>query len=601
MHHQHVRFHAAARRDWDDFTGAVESALNQVNPFQKAADPQTIYKTVYTTMTPDNWDGTAAGWTTLAPSDRDTETTAAHSTLSETAITTTRKSAATTAVSTETLIQDTASLPKSIVPSTASGVATSLALATDSPTPTSQSFSSPSPTSDASATSTADTGSSNSPGTSTAAKAGIAIGVLAGVFVVFALVYFVFSRRRRQMEKQRLDDDEKVNGPFSDRNEIPRTPASAPRLSLRPVTQFLPTLSTHQHPDRRTSRGAAIAMVSSPTVNRPAGSSAWERPMTTIDTKSADPFGNDAERVQTPITENQLAGSLKPSSTLSHDAPVGVATTTNSPPDVSVLATAAGTGASGASLTRKASVRRDGPKPLDLTVPPPLSPVPPSPAGTEFSISSISPGQAPGPSASAAAIAAAGGPAASTVHRVQLDFKPTLEDEMGLKAGQLVRLLHEYDDGWALCIRLDRSQQGVVPRTCLSTRPVKPRPAQRRPFGLPVNPQRGPHHPQAQRPMTPQAASAHPRPMSPAGLMGGRPQSPAGRSASPYDGRPSRPHSPGLRPQSPGGRNPAGHPQSPSGIDRRMTPPSPRLTNKEYRQSPPTGSVSRKPVPGQAY
>lgn len=27
----------------------------------------------------------------------------------------------------------------------------------------------------------------------------------------------------------------------------------------------------------------------------------------------------------------------------------------------------------------------------------------------------------------------------------------------------------------ALCIRLDRSQQGVAPRTCLSTRPVKPR------------------------------------------------------------------------------------------------------------------------------
>lgn len=78
----------------------------------------------------------------------------------------------------------------------------------------------------------------------------------------------------------------------------------------------------------------------------------------------------------------------------------------------------------------------------------PLSAVPPSPAGTEFSMHSVGPGQSPGPSNSAAAIAAAGGPAQSAVHRVQLDFKPTLEDEMELRAGQLVRLLHEYDDGW---------------------------------------------------------------------------------------------------------------------------------------------------------
>ncbi len=91
---------------------------------------------------------------------------------------------------------------------------------------------------------------------------------------------------------------------------------------------------------------------------------------------------------------------------------------------------------------------RTSPKPLDLTVPTPLMAVPPSPAGTEFSVNSVGPGQAPSESASAAAIAAAGGPPASTVHRVQLDFKPTLEDEMELRAGQLVRLLHEYDDGW---------------------------------------------------------------------------------------------------------------------------------------------------------
>ncbi|ORY08199.1 hypothetical protein BCR34DRAFT_590047 [Clohesyomyces aquaticus] len=61
------------------------------------------------------------------------------------------------------------------------------------------------------------------------------------------------------------------------------------------------------------------------------------------------------------------------------------------------------------------------------------------------------------------------------IHRVQLDFKPTMQDEMKLQVDQLVFLLHEYDDGWALCRRMDGSQQGVVPRTCLSKQPVKPR------------------------------------------------------------------------------------------------------------------------------
>lgn len=40
------------------------------------------------------------------------------------------------------------------------------------------------------------------------------------------------------------------------------------------------------------------------------------------------------------------------------------------------------------------------------------------------------------------------GPGPNNVHRVQLDFKPSMEDELELRAGSLVRLLHEYDDGW---------------------------------------------------------------------------------------------------------------------------------------------------------
>lgn len=63
----------------------------------------------------------------------------------------------------------------------------------------------------------------------------------------------------------------------------------------------------------------------------------------------------------------------------------------------------------------------------------------------------------------------------NAVYRAQIDFTPSMDDELELKAGQFIRVLHEYDDGWAMCVRLDCAKQGVCPRTCLSTRPVMPR------------------------------------------------------------------------------------------------------------------------------
>ena len=71
--------------------------------------------------------------------------------------------------------------------------------------------------------------------------------------------------------------------------------------------------------------------------------------------------------------------------------------------------------------------------------------------------------------------AAPQGPA-PLVYRVLMDFTPSMADELELRAGSIVKVIHEYDDGWALCIRTDRSRQGVCPRTCLSQRPVKIRP-----------------------------------------------------------------------------------------------------------------------------
>ncbi|KAG7287384.1 hypothetical protein NEMBOFW57_006895 [Staphylotrichum longicolle] len=386
-------------------------------------------------------------------------------------------------------------------------------------------------TSTARPTATAAANEANNDGEmSVAAKAGIVIGVLAGILAVFVLIYCVFSMRRKKLarRRQQIEDDEKINGPFADSAAIrppPKTPSKAPRLSLRPVTQFLPNFNAQGQAERRASRGIALTLnpVSNPTAGRPTGGSAWERPGMRSATTSPNgdhrpgtsaslhphnPFHDNHRLPEEPVSPSaRLAplttrrarhdDRLDPGAGIPHHR--GRRERLRPPPrrqrqrqrQRPGLRTRLGVASS---LTRKTSIRKDpqtpGPDQAALAAVRGAA----EPRGTEYSMHSMAPGQFPGPSASAAAIAAAGGPQ-STVHRVQLDFKPTLQDEMELRAGQLVRLLHEYD-GWALCIRLDRSQQGVVPRTCLSTRPVKPRPQQggNARGGPPVNPSYHHHH-----------------------------------------------------------------------------------------------------------
>lgn len=341
----------------------------------------------------------------------------------------------------------TATMPASIAaPTETSAIKTDAPLAVAKNTPTLiQTSATPTPTNAASTTDN----SGNA-----ASKAGIAFGVIGGLLAISLLVFFLFKKRKQQIEKRRLEDeDEKLVGAFAAVPSYSTRRSSrmkAPRLSLRPTTAF--DASLNRQPTLPHGANGAP-----PTYPKNAGS-AWERPSTGNGANNpANPFGNHAERME---------GSGYP------PGPVA--------------------GLVGAGMQ---SGRKDAPEPLDLTLCPPpglgAAGIPPSPAGTEYSMQELSPGATAPSSAGAAAIAAAGGPAQSGVHRVQLDFKPTMDDEMELKAGTLVRLLFEYDDGWAACIRLDRSQQGVVPRTCLSTRPLKPRPTGPQRQGPPINPYRG--------------------------------------------------------------------------------------------------------------
>ncbi|PHH73048.1 hypothetical protein CDD82_5674 [Ophiocordyceps australis] len=424
--------------------------------------------------------------------------------------------------------------------------------------------------------STAVSKSNGDNGSSMGAKVGIAFGVLGGMLAVGLLVFFLFNRHRKQAsQRQRIqDDDEKPRVPvkssprgsmdrFNDESRDPK----APRVSLRPVTQFLPHWN---NPDKN--RSANTSDFSSYKVG-------GERGSPSNSSNLSNPFGNQAESFTSSSSDEQRAQG----------------------PDAS--------GAVGA-LSRKTSMRKDGPNKVDLTLPR-LSPIPVSPAGTEFSMSLEEPGTKAPASKGAAAIAAAGGPRNSGVHRVHLDFNPTLDDEMQLRSGELVRLLHEFDDGWALVIRLDRSQQGVCPRTCLSTRPVKPRPnpgaprvgppvktdgqAKPPPLGRPqrpMTPQGGPGLPQSPAPLRknqnrPGDASAAKTVSSDANLSKELPTSPDQTTPSPTLSEASSVRkAPEQGLSRPSDMAPRGPPAGP--------PPQPPV-------GPPTGPVGRKPVPGKPF
>jgi hypothetical protein len=49
---------------------------------------------------------------------------------------------------------------------------------------------------------------------------------------------------------------------------------------------------------------------------------------------------------------------------------------------------------------------------------------------------------------------------------VQCTFIPTLPDELSISTGEIVQVLGEFDDGWALCAN-SKGEQGMVPLECL--------------------------------------------------------------------------------------------------------------------------------------
>ena len=293
---------------------------------------------------------------------------------------------------------------------------------------------------------------------SSGAKAGLAIGIILAFALLLGLLFFCFRRRRNQAngEYAKADDEKAAYMEGLKRSQSmasTRTTATAPRLSLRPVTQFMPDMAAREKAINGAAPAAAVGAVGGAAAGAAAsrdnnnpenpfgnhaevprksqGSSEKELGLPIQNNAADNPFGKNAEVLS---QTDDLATRSMPSGVV--PAPLRIRTPTPEASTVAGDATAGAAGAVGGLAAAQIAERHNAPKPLNLTPKRSISPAASSPAVSEFSQTSVP------------AAAMVNGPPPSNVHRIQLDFKPSMDDELSLRAGQLVRLLHEYDDGW---------------------------------------------------------------------------------------------------------------------------------------------------------
>jgi SH3 domain len=285
-------------------------------------------------------------------------------------------------------------------------------------------------------TATATAAPASSSGMSGGAKAGLAFGIILLLGLVGAFVLFMYKKRKDQNDDHQRLDDEKTffaggrnpdalpshtapgsNGVASYDSEMqsiaPRDPA--PQISLRAVSQFEPAMANSSaprvsalppHAEAAAIAAATTAAVASATAA--AASARTQQPATTAQTANnpENPFGNHAEQLGTsppqevPLPESPVDGAKAVEAA---DFPLPDTTPGTPKP-------AAGAAAAGAAAIAAATAAAASNKPQGSSTPT--------------------------------------GGASENVHRVQLDFKPSMEDELELKTGETVRMLHEYDDGW---------------------------------------------------------------------------------------------------------------------------------------------------------
>ena len=323
-------------------------------------------------------------------------------------------------------------------------------------------------------------------GMTTGARAGLALGLLFGLCAIVGLLCFCLRRNKKKAgrEQTMADHGEKTtNGVENDTGmagrassvRTTRTTSTAPRLSLRPVTQFDPNLADERgvlegrNSSNQVMANAAPAELPPQGLIVPAAAAAAMASPTspTSHANPHNPFGAHAETLSASNTSKAGSGVTHPGASnrttvwptppssrgendrgmvnggINHGSPLGPGI------GATVVAAATATNAAPAHPCSQTLVNSDRSGHVQSAL-----------STSTIDTQSVAVAPSDSNASPQSSLLALPGPtrmmhgsmdstlAAAPVHRVQLDFNPSMEDELELRAGQSVRLLHEYDDGW---------------------------------------------------------------------------------------------------------------------------------------------------------
>lgn len=243
-------------------------------------------------------------------------------------------------------------------------------------------------------TSSSTVSSSQSQGLPLGAIVGIAVGGAVGLALIGVLIFFLVRKKKKAREEEEENEKKAFAAPPPAPTAKPGSPAAAPQLNVRPITQFNPDLASkggngaNAGYNPAAGPGARNLTANSSSPPRSAGSNPFNDPV--------NPFSN----ANTPMFEN---------------------------------------GPSGAAMASPGSAR--------------------SPGSADGESVASATWAADGAAGMAAVAGAASGASPNNVYRVQMDFNPSMEDELALRSGSLVRMLHEYDDGWVSSSQMSSPEQ----------------------------------------------------------------------------------------------------------------------------------------------
>lgn len=127
-------------------------------------------------------------------------------------------------------------------------------------------------------------------------------------------------------------------------------------------------------------------------------------------------------------------------------------------------------------ISEKMYLRTDGlppplpEKPMTPTAHTPVLAPPPMSYNSPVAPPVMSPAAAMSPGGGAVSLA----PAGIIYAYVRCTYIPTLPDELSITVGEMVQLVSEFDDGWAVCVNA-HNERGVVPLECLDRGNAPPR------------------------------------------------------------------------------------------------------------------------------